>query len=87
MTGPVIVAAAVAPGHDGLAEIAIDVRYPNGATRSLSLPYDAIASALDAAGVTSLDELVGRPWTTLAHDAAITTTSAPHASVPIQGAP
>lgn len=65
-----IVSAVVVAGHDGLAEAEVAVRYPNGAVRSLSLPYDAIAPALDAAGVTSLDDLIGRPWTTLAVDLA-----------------
>ena len=60
-----IVSAAVAAGHDGLAEVAIEVRYQNGATRTLTLPYDAVADALDASSVTSLAELIGRPWTIL----------------------
>jgi len=67
---PRIVAAALAAGHDGLAEVAIGVRYSNGATQSLNLPYDAVAPALDAAGVTDLDALIGLPWTALAPPAA-----------------
>ena len=64
-TEPTIVAAALAAGHDGLAEVAVEVCYPNGATRTLTLPYDAVADALDASSVTSLAELIGRPWTIL----------------------
>jgi len=60
-----IVAARIAAGHDGLAEIAVEVRYSNGATRSMSLPYEAVADALDASSIASLDDLVGQPWTTL----------------------
>ena len=62
---PVIVLASMVPGHDGLAEVAIVVRYSNGAERPMALPYEAVGTALDAAGVTSLDDLVGTPWTVL----------------------
>ncbi len=64
-TEPIIISASVAAGHDGLAEVAVEVRYSNGATRALALPYDAVADALDASSVTSLAELIGRPWTIL----------------------
>ncbi len=67
---PVIIRAALAAGHDGLAEVAIVVRYPNGAERGLTLPYDTVGPALDRSGVTNLTDLVGRPWTALwVHDA------------------
>jgi len=62
---PVIVLASMVPGHDGLAEVAIVVRYSNGAERPMALPYEAVGPALDALGVTSLNDLVGKPWTVL----------------------
>jgi hypothetical protein len=62
---PVIEAAAVTPGHDGSAEISLDVRYANGAVQTISFTHDSISQVLDAAGVTSLDDLVGRPWSIL----------------------
>ena len=62
---PIIVVASMVPGHDGLAEVAIVVRYPNGAERPMSLPYEAVGPALDAAGVSCLNDLVGKPWTVL----------------------
>ncbi|MGD9703955.1 MAG: hypothetical protein AB7Q42_23185 [Acidimicrobiia bacterium] len=62
---PMIVGAALAAGHDGQAEVTLDLCYANGAQRSASYSYDAIAAALDAVGVASLDDLVGRPWTIL----------------------
>ena len=62
---PQIVAAHVAAGHDGQAEISVAVRYPNGAVRDICYPHDAIGPVLDAAGISSLDDLVGRPWTVL----------------------
>jgi hypothetical protein len=65
VTDAVIVSASLAAGHDGLAELAIDLRYPNGAQRVINLPYETIAAALDAAGITSPSELVGQPWTIL----------------------
>jgi len=62
---PVIARASLGAGHDGLAEITIALRYPNGAERTMSLPYEAVDQALDAMGISDLDQLVGRPWTTL----------------------
>ncbi|MCU1503198.1 MAG: hypothetical protein JWM12_2552 [Ilumatobacteraceae bacterium] len=69
-TEPVIVAAELAAGHDGLAEVLVGIRYPNGAERAVSLPYEAVDEAVEAAGVASLTELIGRPWSVLAHPAA-----------------
>jgi hypothetical protein len=65
MNEPLIASAAVTPGHDGLAEISLDIRYPNGAERTISFTHDSIGQVLDAAGVTCLDDLVGRPWSIL----------------------
>jgi hypothetical protein len=62
---PTIVGATLAAGHDGQAEVAIDVRYSTGATRTAVYSYEAIGAALDAAGVERLDDLVGLPWTIL----------------------
>jgi hypothetical protein len=62
---PTIVGATFAAGHDGRAEVAIDVRYATGATRTAVYSYEAIAAALDAGGVERLEELIGRPWTFL----------------------
>jgi hypothetical protein len=64
-TVPLIVAAELSAGHDGLAEVLVGIRYPNGAQRSVSLPCDAFDDAALAAGVATLAELVGRPWTVL----------------------
>lgn len=67
MTGaPTIVDAHLAAGHDGLAEVSVTVRYPNGAERAICLPCDVVDAALDRAGVTGLTELIGQPWTALA---------------------
>jgi hypothetical protein len=60
-----IVSAQVVPGHDGQAEIAVGVRYLNGAVRDICFPHDAIGPVLDAAGISSIDQLLGQPWTIL----------------------
>jgi hypothetical protein len=62
---PTIVAAQIAAGHDGQAEVSVHVQYANGAVRDISFPHEAIGPVLDATGITSLDQLVGRPWTIL----------------------
>jgi hypothetical protein len=63
---PVIVAARLDAGHDGLAEATVTVRYPNGAERGVILPCEVIDQALLRSGVTDLRQLVGQPWTVLA---------------------
>ena len=60
-----VMAARLGPGHDGRAEVVVDLAYPNGAHTQLSIAQEAVTRALDAAGLTSLDELAGRPWTVL----------------------
>ena len=62
---PVIAGTAVAAGHDGRAELVLELAYPNGARTQLSVTQEAMARALDAAGATSLEDLHGQPWTVL----------------------
>jgi hypothetical protein len=59
----IISRASVVGGHDGRAEIEVELTYDNGGTSIISLDEEACAASLDAAGITSVDELVGRPWT------------------------
>ena len=66
LTEPMIVAATLAAGHDGLAELAVVVRYPNGAERELALPYETIGDAIDRSNVVNVTDLIGQPWTVLA---------------------
>jgi hypothetical protein len=42
-----------------------ELLYPNGGRTRLSIGEEALGRAVDAAGVNSLDELTGRPWTVL----------------------
>lgn len=62
---PRIASAVVVAGHDGQAELAVDIAYPNGALHQTVFPVDALAPVLDAAGVTDVHDLVGRPWSVL----------------------
>jgi len=57
-----ITRATVVGGHDGRAEIEVEFTYENGGTSTLSLDEEACTASLDSAGVSSLDELVGQPW-------------------------
>ena len=57
-----ITRATVIGGHDGRAEIEVEFTYENGGTSTISLDEEACTASLDSAGVSSLDELVGQPW-------------------------
>jgi len=63
--GPTIASAAIGPGHDGRAEVVVELLYPNGGRTWLSVGEEAAGRAVDAAGVTTLDDLTGCSWTTL----------------------
>jgi hypothetical protein len=57
-----IARAAVVPGHDGSAELFVEIEYPSGGRASLSLNADVALAAADQAGVADVDQLVGLPW-------------------------
>lgn len=61
----VITRATVVGGHDGRAEIEVELTYANGGTSTISLDEEACTASLDEAGIGSLDELIGRPWNTV----------------------
>lgn len=61
----VIIGAALAAGHDGAAEAVITLRYANGVARNVTFTCEALGHALDRAGITTLEDLCGRPWTVL----------------------
>jgi hypothetical protein len=63
--GPVVESATVGPGHDGRAELVVALRHPNGSTSTISLDEEALGTVLARGDVTSLDDLVGRPWSDL----------------------
>ena len=57
-----ITRATVVGGHDGRAEIEVELTYDNGGTSTISLDEEACIASLDDAGVGSLDDLLGQPW-------------------------
>lgn len=76
----VISRAVVVGGHDGRAEIQVEITYDNGGTSTISLDEEACTASLDRAHVGSIDDLVGQPWSVvlpaLRHDTtSITSTS------------
>jgi hypothetical protein len=58
----VISHASIVGGHDGRAEIEVEITYDNGGAATISLDEEACIASLDRAGVASIDELVGKPW-------------------------
>jgi hypothetical protein len=58
----IISRATVVGGHDGRAEIEVELTYDNGGTTTISLDEEACLASLDRAHVGSIDELVGQPW-------------------------
>lgn len=58
----IISSAAIVGGHDGRAEIEVVLTYDNGGTTTISLDEEACTTSLDRAGISSLEELVGQPW-------------------------
>ncbi len=58
----IISRATVVGGHDGRAEIEVELTYDNGGTTTISLDEEACIASLDRAGVSSIEELVGQPW-------------------------
>ena len=58
----IITRATVVGGHDGRAEIEVELTYDNGGMSTISLDEESCTASLDRAGVSSLDELVGQPW-------------------------
>jgi len=63
---PLITEAVIGAGHDGRAELVVEVTYANGATARVRLDEEAAEPVLDAAGIARIEDLVGRPWDILA---------------------
>ena len=62
MSGPVIVDAQIAAGHDGAAEMVVMLRHGNGVVAPVVLDADTGFSVMKACGAADLAALVGRPW-------------------------
>ena len=61
----IISRAAVVGGHDGRAEIEVELTYDNGGTSTIQLDEEACIASLDESHIGSLDELIGQPWNTV----------------------
>lgn len=61
----IISRATLVGGHDGRAEIEVELTYENGGTSTISLDEEACLASLDSAGITSLEQLLGQPWSTV----------------------
>jgi hypothetical protein len=57
-----IVAAEIAGGHDGSAEMVVSIQYENGVVGSVTLDADTGFSIMKACGAADLAALIGRPW-------------------------
>lgn len=65
-SAPRITEAVLAAGHDGRAELVVEVTYANGATARVRFDEEAAEPMLEAAGVTRIEDLVGCSWDILA---------------------
>jgi hypothetical protein len=66
VSAPCITEALLAAGHDGRAELVVVIGYANGASARVRLDEEAAEPLLEAAGVTRIEDLVGRSWELLA---------------------
>ncbi|OYU70549.1 MAG: hypothetical protein CFE28_11455 [Alphaproteobacteria bacterium PA2] len=57
-----VLAADIAAGHDGEADLVITVRYENGVVGSVTLDADSAFEIMQSCGAASSADLVGRPW-------------------------
>lgn len=57
-----VLAADIAAGHDGDADLVITVRYENGVVGSVTLDADSAFEIMQSCGAASSADLVGRPW-------------------------
>jgi hypothetical protein len=62
VSGPVIAAAVVVAGHDGQAQLRVQVRYENGALGSLTLEAAQARRLMDRCNVERAEDLCGEPW-------------------------
>lgn len=58
----IITRASVVGGHDGRAEIEVEMTYDNGGRSTIALDAEVCLASLDRAGIASIDQLVGQPW-------------------------
>ena len=59
---PVVVGVDVAAGHDGAAELVIQVRHENGVVAPVVLDPETGLALMKVAGASGASALIGRPW-------------------------
>ena len=59
---PVVAATSIGPGHDGRAELVVELVHSNGARSTISVDEDALGHLLDHTDVATVDDLLGRRW-------------------------
>lgn len=57
-----IVAARLAAAHEGIAELIVEIRYPNGGVSEVPLDQHASEALMQACAAETADELVGHGW-------------------------
>ncbi len=62
MAEPVITDAIVAAGHDGQAQLVVQIRHENGATGSVTLDAEWAFQLIELCGVDSAEGLRGQSW-------------------------
>ena len=60
--GAMVVGAEIVAGHDGAAELLVRLRHENGVEGPVILDPATGFELMEAAGVSRLDDLVGRRW-------------------------
>jgi len=62
MSEPVVVGVDITAGHDGTAEMVVQVRHENGVVAPVVLDQAASLELMRTSGAAGADELIGRPW-------------------------
>ena len=62
MAEAVIAQALIAAGHDGQAQLVVQIRHENGALGPVTLDAEWARKLMESCGVDSADDLRGQPW-------------------------
>jgi len=65
MEEPVVIGVDITAGHDGTAEMVVQVRHENGVVAPVVLDQDTSLELMRTSGAASTAELIGRPWRAL----------------------
>lgn len=62
MTLAMVLAADIAAGHDGEADLVISIQYENGVVGTVTLDAESAFDIMESCGAKSSADLIGRPW-------------------------